>query len=112
MRLCILLIFLCLTSCALFSKAREENLRKVQIGQSQAEVIEAIGEPSEKSEPGNSEQWLYEITSGDQKSSYPYTADFENGKLVRWYFDSARVGHSTQSSGRGKRAKGVPPDGP
>lgn len=101
------------SACALFSKAREENLAKVQVGQSESEVIAAIGEPSDKSPSGKTELWHYDIISADERTYYPYTGHFENGKLTSWFFDTARTGKpSTEQPGRRERSKRAPSNGP
>lgn len=101
------LFFLLLTSCALFSKAREENLPKVQVGQTQQELIEIMGEPDKRLTENNEEKWYYDVTSADNRRSDPYTAVFEKGLLKRWFFDTARNAPGGPASGkhRGKKTE-------
>lgn len=91
--------------CALFSKAQDENLYKIHIGQSREEVIDAVGEPVERILDGPSERWHYDIASRDQRRSYPYTAVFQDNKLNAWYFDTARVGAKHDGESPPPRAK-------
>jgi outer membrane protein assembly factor BamE (lipoprotein component of BamABCDE complex) len=95
-------IFLFLSSCALFSKSRQENISKVQIGQTKIEIVEILGEPEKQSTAGGEEKWYYDIITSDQRRTDPYTAIFENGVLKRWYFDTARNGPPEPPS-HGKR---------
>ena len=79
-------------------------MRQFQIGATKAEVVAAIGQPSEKSALGEGERWYYEIMSSDEKSWYPYTGVFQDDKLTAWYFDTARVGkRGTDGRGGGPR---------
>jgi outer membrane protein assembly factor BamE (lipoprotein component of BamABCDE complex) len=109
--LCLILICFVGSACSIFSKAREENLNQVQLGQTKAELIALIGEPSDKSEPGTTERWYYEVTSRDEKRSDPYTAVFENDKLKNWYFDAARVEKRSSQPAKGRRSKASAPIG-
>jgi outer membrane protein assembly factor BamE (lipoprotein component of BamABCDE complex) len=78
------------TACSTFSKAREQNLEMVHVGQSKAQLIDTLGKPDAVEMQGSMEMWHYEIYSADNRRIYPYTASFENEHLAKWSFDTAR----------------------
>ena len=87
-----------LTSCSTFSKSREQNLYQVHIGQSKAELLAALGQPSKQIVLGSEEKWLYDVYSADNRQIYPYTATFENGTLAKWDFDTLRNAEDVRHS--------------
>jgi outer membrane protein assembly factor BamE (lipoprotein component of BamABCDE complex) len=109
-RLSALLFFLALTSCAMFSKAREENLHDIHNGMTKSEVIEVLGKPDKEGMEGTNEKWQYLITSSDLKHEYPYTATFSNGVLSDFYLNAAHnesKPQPEQKSGGGKKHGGT-----
>jgi outer membrane protein assembly factor BamE (lipoprotein component of BamABCDE complex) len=97
----IAMVSLLLASCALFSKAKQENVSKIQIGQTKNEVLEILGEPESQSVSGREEKWHYEIITSDERRTDPYTAIFEDGTLKQWYFDTAR--NTPEPAARGNK---------
>ena len=93
----LLAVVLNLMACATFSKANEQNLYQVHLGQTKADLLTAMGTPSRQAVDGSSEKRYYEVYSFDYRQIYPYTATFENDKLVHWDFDTRRTSENVRA---------------
>jgi hypothetical protein len=80
-------VFLLLAGCATFTKARESNLSKLRNGQTQAELIEILGEPKERAGQAN---WFYDIYSDDSTQRHTYRARFKDGVLTSFEMDATK----------------------
>jgi outer membrane protein assembly factor BamE (lipoprotein component of BamABCDE complex) len=99
-----LAVFMFLTACSTFSRAREENLSQVHPGLSKQELIEIMGEPEKQEIDGPQERWQYVVMSSDHRHDDPYTATFEKGILTNWYFNSPH--HEVNSDAQSKNSGG------
>jgi outer membrane protein assembly factor BamE (lipoprotein component of BamABCDE complex) len=97
----LIILAMAISACSTFSKSSENNLYRVHIGDTQAQMIEELGTPSKQIKDAEGEKWLYEIYSTDNREIYPYTAVFHNGVLAQWNFDTSRKAediHHTETS--------------
>jgi hypothetical protein len=65
------------------------NSEKVQIGQSKADVIAAVGKPASQVTDGDFEYWYYNLSA--LYGSNPYRAVFKNGQVTEWKLDESRM---------------------
>ena len=79
-----------LSACGSLSKAREENLQRIRVGQSADELISILGEPQQREKIGSTEKWYYAVSSRNGYRTYPYTATIADGRLKTFDFDTNR----------------------
>jgi outer membrane protein assembly factor BamE (lipoprotein component of BamABCDE complex) len=103
-RLWIALPLIFLSGCAMFSKAREENLREIHPGLKKDEVVSILGKPDKELTDHGIQKWQYTIVSSDLKHEYPYVANFsDDGVLTDFYQNS---GHSDDAKPEAPARKG------
>lgn len=82
-------------SCATFgltlsTEGNLNKLKKFKTPPQPIDVIEVMGEPSQKERSGEIEIWSYEVMSDDRKNFYPHVLIFKNGLLQDIRFDTDR----------------------
>ena len=93
--------------CASFTSAREDNLQRVHEGQSEAEVSDRLGSPDDKAQRDDGQiVWHYQIYRVDNRGSYPYTAYFADGKLVKIQMEQTSYKDISDKNGKRKGSKG------
>lgn len=81
---------LLLSSCAVLGigKATEENFRQVKVGQTQAEIEEALGKPLSIENKSDVQILRYQILRENLRSSDPYLLILKENRLSEIVFDT------------------------
>jgi outer membrane protein assembly factor BamE (lipoprotein component of BamABCDE complex) len=104
MKFALLCLTLLTVSCAMFTKARQSNAGKIEVGQSQAQVTALLGDPDKQMKEGEVDVWYYDIYSNDSSRLFPYTARFAKGVLKSFEKDEARGAEDEALRAQRKRA--------